>query len=322
MSQAPLSVSEAANLWSTYQKKTMLICILEHAIEVCSNQEIINLLKFTYQEEKKFVSQITSLLIGGNTVTPIGFTDQDVNSGAPPLFDDFFYVSFIRTIMKLGIALNAIHLSMAYREDITDLFKRTSSHSNSIYTKCTNLLQSEGFLARPPVVTLPKENKMVHDKSYISGLHTKKRKLNAVEISLLFHGIENNFFAIQLLNGFIQVAEHDEVKEYFQKGKRLAKEIVQDFHELLLESDIQSPNNSVGTPKDTKEAPFSDKLMMFLINLFSSFGLTSNALSTSFSLRPDLPIKMTLAARDIFTYTKEGGKIMIRNNWMEEPPQS
>lgn len=322
MSQAPLSVSEASNLWSTYQKKTMLICILDHAIEVCSNQEIISLLRFAYQEEEKFVSEIRSLLNGAKTISPIGFTDQDVNRGVPPLFDDSFYVSFLRTVMKLGIALNAIHLTMAYREDITDLFKRTSSHSNSIYTKCTELLQNNGFLARPPVITLPKENKLVQDTSYISGLHTKKRKLNAVEISLLFHGIENNLFAIQLLKGFIQVAEHEDVKEYFIKGKRLAKEIVQGFHELLLESDIQAPNNSVGTPKDTKEAPFSDKLMMFLINLFSSFGLTSNALSTSFSIRPDLPTKMTLAARDIFTYTKEGGKIMIRHNWMEEPPQS
>lgn len=30
---------------------------------------------------------------------------------------------------------------------------------------------------------------------------------------------------------------------------------------------------------------------------------------------------MALLSTEIFAYTKEGGKIMVQNKWMEEPPQ-
>lgn len=47
----------------------------------------------------------------------------------------------------------------------------------------------------------------------------------------------------------------------------------------------------------------------------------SNALGTAFSLRNDLPLLLIDTAKDILTYGQEGGKIMARNGWMEEPPQ-
>jgi nitrogen fixation protein len=30
---------------------------------------------------------------------------------------------------------------------------------------------------------------------------------------------------------------------------------------------------------------------------------------------------MAFNAKDIFTFAQDGGKIMIKNGWMEEPPQ-
>ncbi|WP_417900255.1 hypothetical protein ABN702_08405 [Bacillus haimaensis] len=42
-------------------------------------------------------------------------------------------------------------------------------------------------------------------------------------------------------------------------------------------------------------------------------------MGTSFSMMFDLPAKMTLIAKDIFDYAKDGGKLMIKNGWMEEP---
>ncbi|MEK5390261.1 MULTISPECIES: DUF3231 family protein [Heyndrickxia] len=61
--------------------------------------------------------------------------------------------------------------------------------------------------------------------------------------------------------------------------------------------------------------------MMFNTNLLTSFSLGSNALGGAFSLRNDIPVKMAILAKDIFTFSQDGGKIMIKNGWMEEPPQ-
>ena len=61
--------------------------------------------------------------------------------------------------------------------------------------------------------------------------------------------------------------------------------------------------------------------MMYCTSLLCSFGLGSNALGTAFSLRSDLPLKMVSAAKDILTYGQDGGKLMAKNGWLEEPPQ-
>ncbi|WP_339146126.1 MULTISPECIES: DUF3231 family protein [unclassified Sutcliffiella] len=113
----------------------------------------------------------------------------------------------------------------------------------------------------------------------------------------------------------------NELTELFQQ-ENMVVPVGYIFSDTLLKSDIQPPIVAWGNPTLSTESPYSEKLMMYLTNLLSSFGLTSNALGTSFSLRSDLPTKMTLIAKDIFDYAKDGGKLMVKNGWMEEPPQS
>jgi hypothetical protein len=61
--------------------------------------------------------------------------------------------------------------------------------------------------------------------------------------------------------------------------------------------------------------------MMYVISLISSSALGFNALGTSFSMRGDLHIKLAVIVKNTFTYSKKGGKMMIKHGWMEEPPQ-
>ncbi len=66
--------------------------------------------------------------------------------------------------------------------------------------------------------------------------------------------------------------------------------------------------------------PFSDKLMLYIISLLSTTPLSYSALGTSFSFRNDLSILLSLNAKELFSYAKEGAKLMIKHKWMEEPP--
>jgi hypothetical protein len=68
-------------------------------------------------------------------------------------------------------------------------------------------------------------------------------------------------------------------------------------------------------------APFSDKMMLYCTSLFCSFSMGSSSFGTAFSLRNDLPAKMFIFMKDIFEFAHKGGKILINNGWMEEPPQ-
>lgn len=51
------------------------------------------------------------------------------------------------------------------------------------------------------------------------------------------------------------------------------------------------------------------------------YSLGYNSLGASFSLRGDLPAKLMLVEKDTLSYATEGGQLMIKHKWLEEPPQ-
>ena len=319
-----LSSSEIGNLWMTYQQKTMLARLLEHFLANKQNEEVHDLLQTYYDQEIYFINELTVLFNQENIVVPVGYVESDVNPSTRPLYDQYFPALFLRVMMKITIGLNALHVSMSYRQDVTELYKRFLDLAQNTYNETTQFLLKDGVLTRPPMIPMPEKVEFVKGEGYMAGFNvfSEKRPLNAIEISLLYQGIETNVLGFQLLRGFEQVGKDKEVKKYFEKGKDLAKQIIDTFSDTLLKSDIQPPIVAWGNPTLSTEPPYSEKLMMYLTNLLSSFGLTSNALGTSFSLRSDLPTKMTLIAKDIFDYAKDGGQLMIKNGWMEEPPHS
>ena len=256
-------------------------------------------------------------------VIPIGFDERDVVSEAPPLYDDFFHIMFLRQMVKISFSTSAVYTAMSYKKEVHDVLKSNYDVADNYYVMSTNYLLGKGVLARPPYVTMPKQVEFVEDKNYMSGFNilSDKRSLNTIEVGFINQSIENNIFGMQLMTGFAQVATESEVKKYFIEGKELAKKIISEFSDVLLQSDIQPPSAWAGKATNSTKPPFSDKLMMYLTSLMSSTSIGFTAIGTSFSMRSDLHIKLALIAKDAFDYAKEGSKIMIAHKWMEEPPQ-
>jgi len=124
------------------------------------------------------------------------------------------------------------------------------------------------------------------------------------------------------MNGFAQVAKESDVKKYFTRGKELAKEIVSMMSNLLLDSDIPAPSTWAGMVIDSTIPPFSDKLMMYNTSLLSNFGLGSNSIGAAFSFRSDLLLNMGSIMAKTYDFAKDGGKILIKYGWLEEPPSA
>src|SRR5699024_7819176 len=113
------------------------------------------------------------------------------------------------------------------------------------------------------------------DKKYMKGTNLlgHKRALNTVEFGYLYQAIEVNITGMQLMAGFAQCAQNEEVKKYFTKGKELSKEIINETGEILLQDNIQPPATSGGTITNSVTAPFSDKLMMYSTYLLCNVTL-------------------------------------------------
>jgi hypothetical protein len=318
-----LSSSELGTLWMTFQQKTMTQRFLEYFIEQAEDNRAKEIMQNTHKQIINYLEEIKNIFKNEGAVIPVGFTEQDVNIGVPKLYDNMFDIMFLRFLKEIGMGLHTLHLNMAYRKDIVLLYKELTAFTQSVYDECVDYLQGKDVLPRPPAVTMPKSVEFVEGTDYMSGfnLFSEKRALNTVEVAHLYHSIESNIVGMQLITGFAQVANEPEVKKYFIKGKELSKKIVTDNTQLFLQSDIQPPSTWGANATDSKVAPFSDKLMMYCTSMFCSFGLGSSALGTAFSLRSDLPLKMVSEAKDILTYGQDGGKIMAKNGWLEEPPQ-
>ncbi|MCD8511300.1 MAG: DUF3231 family protein [Bacillus sp. (in: Bacteria)] len=112
------------------------------------------------------------------------------------------------------------------------------------------------------------------------------------------------------------------VQKYFIKGKEIAKKQIETYTGILLKNDMQ-PSVRIGSHvTQSQVAPFSDKLMMYCVYLLNGFGLVGGSFGTVFTLRNDISVKTAMVAKDIFLYTNEGIDLMIKNGWMEEPPQT
>ena len=319
---APITSSELANLWMAYQEKTMIMRILEHFMEHADHEEK-PLLQIHYDGASKNIEMIKEIFNQEGAVIPIGFTEEDVHKGVPRLYDFLYHILYLHMMTKVEMSLYSLFCGMSYRKDINDFFIHLTAESQEVNNQSTQFLLEKGVLARPAYVSMPKEVHFVEDKNYRSGFNLlgELRSLNTVEVSLIHHAIETNLIGMQLMIGFAQVASNEDVQDYLVKGMKLSRKIEMDLGEFLRQSFIEPPATHAGKATASKIAPFSDKLMMYNTSLLSTFGLGSNALGGAFSLRSDLPARMAVLGADIFNFAQDGGKIMIKNGWMEEPPQ-
>ncbi|MGG4036562.1 DUF3231 family protein [Heyndrickxia ginsengihumi] len=319
----PLSSSEVGTLWLTYQEKTMILRILEYFIEKSDDQEAINIMGGLWQELHYYVQQIEKIFEHEGAAVPIGFTKADVHLDAPKLYDNGFDIMFIRILKEISMGMYTININMSYRDDIINLYEGLTTITQNIYKLATVYLLEKGFLTRPPNVTMPKSNEFIEDKNYLQGLmpFREKRSLNDIELGCLHHSIETNNIGLQLITGFAQCAANKEVKEYFTKGKELAKNQIRMVEEILLESDVPFSATSGSTVTTSTIAPFSDKLMMFCVYLLNGYGIVGGSFGTIFSLRNDISMKTALSTKNVYFFAQTGIKIMIKNGWLEEPPQ-
>jgi hypothetical protein len=320
----PISSSELGTIWMAYQEKTLKLRSLEYILEKAEDPAAKEVFQSAYDKEVRNIQTIKGVFQNEGAVTPTGYTEKDVNKGVPRLFDEIFDLMYIRMMAKVEIGLYALYSSMSYREDIRSLHNSFNVEALEAYNQTTQLLLDKGVLACPPYVSMPKEVEFVRDKNYMSGFNifSETRALNTVEIANLYQAIETNITGMQMMAGFAQAASHQQVRSYFVKGKELAEKIITTLSDVLTKSDIQPPSTWAGKATDSTIAPFSDKMMMYNTSLLSTFGLTSNAIGAAFSLRSDLPATMALLSKDIYTFSKDGGVLMVKNGWMEEPPQA
>jgi Protein of unknown function (DUF3231) len=139
-------------------------------------------------------------------------------------------------------------------------------------------------------------------------------------VSHLYLNIQTNAIGAKICLSFAQTAPSKEIKEFMLRGKEISKKHIETFSKILMENDIQAPASSGIGITDSTTQVFSEKLMMFQMSLLSASGSGNYATAAAASLRTDLILNYDRFSVEIAKYAKSGADIMIKHNWMEQPP--
>jgi hypothetical protein len=317
-----LSSAEIGNTWQFYIQANLSKCLLKYFIHHQKDEEILPILHKNLSFTEENIIQIEALYCKENIPIPDGFSDQEINFDAPPLFYDEFALSFVYAMSRINMINRAFLISNTARADVLKIFTTSIDQSVEIYTESTSLMLSKGIYDRPPMIPYPKEVKYVEKKSFLLPLPEQKRPLNTIELTQIFFNIERNYFAVILCLGLQQVVKDKEIKKYIDKGREISENQIKVFNDILVKEDLLGFSSVSMLVTDSTISPFSDKFVVALFHYLNAIDIALLGQALSLSMRMDLATQFSKFMSEIMLYSKDGFNIMVERGWLEKPPMA
>lgn len=315
-----LNSAEHGKLWATYMGNSMSICILTYFVKQVEDPEIKKVVGNALQLSKEFLQGITEIYTKENYPIPIGFTEEDVNLGAPKLFSDEFYLHYLKYTGKAGLSLYTIAVPLMVRLDVREFFTNAIDSTIRLTNQVNDVLLAMGLLIKPPYIPIPEKIDFVKRQNYLNGFFGDIRPLHALEIAHIFDNIENNATSKALLVGFSQVVKLEKVRELFLRGREISEKQIEVLSHQLHRENLPSPPLLDDLVETSTFSPFSDKLMLFhKVDMFS-MKLSMYGTSMSVNGRRDIGIMYARFLSEIGLYVEDMANLMIEHGWMEQPP--
>jgi len=316
-----LTAPEMGKLWATYMGNSMSNCILNYFLQHVEDQDIKKLVEHAKRLTEEFQSSVKEIFIKENIPIPHGFTEEDVNLGAPRLFADEFYVYYLKYAAKAGLSIYSIAIPLMYREDVRNFLTYCMNSTMELVEEIKTILMDKSLIIAPPIIPAPEQVKIA-STDYLSGFVGDVRPLHALEIAHLYDNIENNVTSKALIMAFSQVAKSQKVRDIFLKGKDLTHKAVEHYIEKLHREHLPAPEFIDHLVTTSTFAPFSDKLMLF--HKVDMFSMKIRAFGNSLAVngRHDLALLYGKSLMNIANFVKDASNILIENEWMEIPPEA
>ena len=316
-----LTSSELTYLWGAYISDSMSICVFKYFLVHVEDKNIKTLIEHALDIAQEHVVAIEEVLSKENIQIPVGFKEEDVNLKANRLFSDIFYIYYVKNMVTLGLSNQAATLPFTFRKDIESFVSKSISSSVELNNETTHILLEKGLMIRSPYLPYPTDVEFVHKKSFILEM-LGKRPLISAEVTTLFANLLTNNLGLCVSAGFAQVSASKEISEYFLRGKEISIKHIKVFSSYLAKHSlpISQPLAINQDITDSKESPFSDKLLLYHFLIMNRAGISNYGLSMSSSMRSDLIVDFSRLMTEIMKFSEDGLNILIKNNWLERPP--
>lgn len=223
---------------------------------------------------------------------------------------------------KVGLTLYGAAVSSAARNDIKDYFINCLEETIELNKSSTDLLLSKGLFVRAPSIPYLEEVEFVKKQGFMLDVFGEKRPLVASEIDNLFNNLQRNSLGVATLQGFSQVSQNKEVKQFFLKGLEIGNKHLKLFRGKLEESKLPAPMSWDAEVTTSTSHTFSDRLMMYFTSGLIAMSVGYYGTGASQSPRGDIPSMYNRLSLEIQLYAEDGANIMIINGWLEQPPMA
>jgi hypothetical protein len=317
-----LTAPEISSLWTQYMFDTMSICFINYALEHIGDKDINKIYKTALQLSEGHVQQIMDFFNGENYPIPQGFTEKDVNVYAPRLFQDPFYLYYIYIMTLQGLTGYALSVGTSIRSDLRKYYITCNTETLMLFETIMDALLTKGLFSRPPVITPPDNIDFVKHKSFLTGWFGERRPLTGMEIGDITFNMNKMNLHVALKVGFSQVAASEKVRKFITRGMEISNKHIGTFLSIFSEEKLNAPISWQSLVTDSTKSPFSDKFMMYMVQLSTQIAVAFYGSALSVTSRRDVALQYVLLTAELTKYGEDGANLMIDNGWLEEPPRA
>jgi Protein of unknown function (DUF3231) len=317
----PLTSAEMGKLWATYIGNSMFKCVILYYLQHCDDKDIKTLLKNAIHLCEDFMKRTEEIFKKDNFPIPKGFHEEDVNLGAPRLFQDEFYVHYLKYTSKAGLSIYSVGIPLVFRRDVKEFFRYCIDCTLDLIEQIKEILISKGLTIKPPLIPVPEKVEFIQ-QDFLNGFLGQVRPLHALEIAHLYDNIENNVTSKALIMAFAQVVKDDKIRKLFENGRDMTGKNIQSYMQKLHDENLPAPSFVDDLVTDSTFAPFSDRLMLFHKMDMFSMKIRSFGNSVAVNGRHDIGAMYSKSLMKISLFVENAAKIYIGKGWMEEPPMA
>ncbi len=317
-----LTAAEMSSLWTQYINDTAAKYTNTYFLASSEDDEVFPIIKWTKEVAEENIVLMEEIFEKDNFPIPIGFRHQDVNPQAPKLFSDSYVLMFLRQMSIIAMTTSAAAIGLATRPDIVTFHKRILKKSVELHDHTRDLMLKQGIYDRTPDLPIPDRADFIKKQHFLSGYFGNIRSLTSIEVANLFVNIETNAVGKALMIGFAQTAKDKDVIQFMLRGKKIAKKHMQILSQYLINEDLPVTSTWDDEVTDSTTHVFSDKLSMYYALAMNATGIGNYGMAMAQSLRRDLGVKYGSLIPEVGLYAEDGASLMIKNGWLEEPPQA
>ncbi|MDQ0202294.1 DUF3231 family protein [Neobacillus ginsengisoli] len=316
-----LTAPEIASLWTQYIFDTMSICFFCYALEHIEDHDVKSLYQTALGLSQKHVQEITDFMLKENYPIPHGFTEKDdVNINAPRLFQDPFYLNYIYIMTLQGLTGYSLSVSTSIRADLRKYYITCMTETMMLFDQTIDVMLTKGIYTRPPIISPPDSIDFVKHQNFLTGWLGERRPLNVLEIGDITFNMLKMHLHAALKVGFVQVAQSKEVRQHLTRGLDIANKQIKIFESVFHEEKLNSPISWQSMITNSTSMTFSDKYIMYQIQLSTQLSISFYGTAMSVISRRDIGAHYIRLILELLQFAEDGANLMIKNGWLEQPP--